>query len=141
MSYQALLAEELYRNRRNLSDQQAVPMDIGPMRDVGVTPMGEAPTASSVNYQGYVVPAQGDTGTGMPFEELLGDWGLAPDRDKGDDWGDYLRDTAGKVASALGPLEVNEDGGSFEGEDWVKTVGNAIWFYITGGYGGGGGGG
>jgi hypothetical protein len=41
------------------------------------------------------------------------------------------------IANALGPLEVNDDGGSFDTGDWFKTAANAIWAYFTGGFGGG----
>ena len=64
-----LIAEELERVNQNEIRNAAVPMSIegGPQ----VTPMGEAPTADSVLYQGYSVPAPQEEDGGL-FDGILG---------------------------------------------------------------------
>ena len=64
-----LITEELERLNANSVRDQAVPMSI----DGGLqtTPMGEAPTADSVLYQGYSVPAPQEEDGGL-FDGILG---------------------------------------------------------------------
>ena len=92
------------------------------------------PGISGGQEGGMGLPGLGGMGLpGMGGGDLPG---MERDENGDVDWGDTFQHGATSFANFLGPLEVNDDGGSFDTQDWIKTIGNALFFYFTGGFSG-----
>lgn len=100
----------------------------------GLTGMGGGETGSGIGLPGLGGGLLG-LGGGLPGLPGMGNVGQPERKANGEiDWQATGQKGTTTLANFLGPLNVNDDGGSFDKQDWMKAIVNALIFYFSGGY-------